>query len=249
MPPIEIRPFRRSDRDRLTDPVNAHVEAVLPGVTVPPNAVLSQLEHEPGEAVVDPWVAHRDAGDARSRAPPAVGSWSSLLGVPRYVVLLRGINVGSAKRVAMADLRALLEEMGYTAVRTHLNSGNVVLTGPSAPVGRIEKAITARTGLDVRCVVLTAKELRAIIDAHPFIDVVTNGSRMMAHVLGAEPDPDKLADAIKLDPDNARPGPRVIYQWCPDGLLKAPPVTDKLGVLVTARNWNTIAKLDALLSA
>ena len=40
MPPIEIRPFRRSDRDQLTDLVNAHVEAVLPGVTVPPNAVL-----------------------------------------------------------------------------------------------------------------------------------------------------------------------------------------------------------------
>lgn len=59
MPPIEIRPFRRSDRDQLTDLVNAHVEAVLPGVTVPPNAVLSQLEREPGEYVVDPWVTAR----------------------------------------------------------------------------------------------------------------------------------------------------------------------------------------------
>jgi GNAT superfamily N-acetyltransferase len=59
MPPIEIRSFRRSDRDQLTRLVNAHVEAVLPGVTVPPNAVLSQLEREPGEYVVDPWVAQR----------------------------------------------------------------------------------------------------------------------------------------------------------------------------------------------
>jgi uncharacterized protein (DUF1697 family) len=168
--------------------------------------------------------------------------------VPRYAVLLRGINVGSAKRVAMADLRGLLEDAGYTDVRTHLNSGNVILSGTSAPVRRIEQAITERTGLDVRCVVLTAKQLRAIVDGHPFPDVATNGSRMMVHVLGAEPDPDKLADAIALDPDNARPGPRVIYQWCPDGLLKAPPVTDKLGVFVTARNWNTIAKLDALIS-
>ena len=49
MSPIEIRPFRRGDRDQLTDLVNAHVEAVLPGVTVPPNAVLGQLEREPGE--------------------------------------------------------------------------------------------------------------------------------------------------------------------------------------------------------
>ncbi|HEX2300578.1 MAG TPA: hypothetical protein VHH34_19065, partial [Pseudonocardiaceae bacterium] len=59
MPPIEIRPFRRSDRDQLTDLVNAHVEAVLPGVSVSPNAVLSQLEREPDEIVVDPWVSTR----------------------------------------------------------------------------------------------------------------------------------------------------------------------------------------------
>jgi GNAT superfamily N-acetyltransferase len=59
MPPIEIRPFRRSDRDQLTDLVNAHIEAVLPGVTVPPNAVLGQLEREPDEYVVDPWVTAR----------------------------------------------------------------------------------------------------------------------------------------------------------------------------------------------
>jgi GNAT superfamily N-acetyltransferase len=59
MPPIAIRPFRRSDRDQLTRLVNAHVEAVLPGVTVSPNTVLSQLEREPGEYVVDPWVAQR----------------------------------------------------------------------------------------------------------------------------------------------------------------------------------------------
>lgn len=59
MPSIEIRPFRRSDRDQLTDLVNAHIDAVLPCVSVSPNAVLSQLEREPGEYVVDPWVIAR----------------------------------------------------------------------------------------------------------------------------------------------------------------------------------------------
>jgi uncharacterized protein (DUF1697 family) len=169
--------------------------------------------------------------------------------VPRYAVLLRGINVGTAKRVAMADLRTLLVDAGYPDVRTHLNSGNVILTGKSAPAARLEKAIAQGTGLDVRCVVLAAKELRAIVEGHPFADVATNGSRMFAHVLGAEPDPVKLDDALKLDPDNARPGPRVIYQWCPDGLLEAPPITAKIGVLVTARNWNTITRLDELITA
>jgi ribosomal protein S18 acetylase RimI-like enzyme len=59
VPPIEVRPFRRSDRTQLTELVNAHVDAVLPGVSVSPNAVLGQLEREPEEYIVDPWVATR----------------------------------------------------------------------------------------------------------------------------------------------------------------------------------------------
>jgi len=59
MPAIEIRPFRRDDRDQLTALVNAHVAAVIPGITVSVNAVLSQLEREPGEPITDPWVIQR----------------------------------------------------------------------------------------------------------------------------------------------------------------------------------------------
>ncbi|MFC4949409.1 hypothetical protein [Pseudonocardia sp. GCM10023141] len=69
MPSIEIRPFRRSDRDQLTDLVNAHIDAVLPGVSVSPNAVLSQLEREPGEYVVDRWVITRQPLVAIAAAP------------------------------------------------------------------------------------------------------------------------------------------------------------------------------------
>jgi GNAT superfamily N-acetyltransferase len=60
MSSIEIRPFNRSDREQLTALVNAHVEAVVPGVSISVNAVLSQLEREPGEYVVDPWVVERE---------------------------------------------------------------------------------------------------------------------------------------------------------------------------------------------
>lgn len=59
MSSIEVRPFRRSDRDQLTDLVNAHAEAVVPGMSVSVNAVLSQLERDPGEFIVDPWVSER----------------------------------------------------------------------------------------------------------------------------------------------------------------------------------------------
>ncbi|CAL9381488.1 GNAT family N-acetyltransferase [Streptomyces griseomycini] len=59
MPAPRVRPFRRADRDQLTDLVNAHVAAVVPGVSVSVNTVLSELERQPGEIVTDPWVAER----------------------------------------------------------------------------------------------------------------------------------------------------------------------------------------------
>lgn len=59
MPAVEIRPFTRADRDQLTELVNAHVGVLLPGVSVSVNTVLSQLEREPGEYVVDPWAVDR----------------------------------------------------------------------------------------------------------------------------------------------------------------------------------------------
>ena len=81
----------------------------------------------------------------------------------RYVALLRGINVGKAKRVAMADLRAALESLGYTDVATLLNSGNAVFTAPPAAAGRaaadIQAAVLARTGVSSRVTVLDAEEL------------------------------------------------------------------------------------------
>jgi uncharacterized protein (DUF1697 family) len=181
----------------------------------------------------------------------------TLRGVPRYAVLLRGINVGRAKRVAMADLRTLLEDAGYAAVRTHLNSGNVVLTGedadPAEHAERIEDAIRARLGMEVRCAVLTAEELRAIVDDHPFDGVADNGSRMMAHVYVRPIDPALVAGhpPVPQDPDRARVGDRAVYQWCPDGLMAAPDigpyVKSHLRTDVTARNWNTITKLAELI--
>ncbi|TQM02242.1 DUF1697 domain-containing protein [Pseudonocardia kunmingensis] len=177
----------------------------------------------------------------------------------RYVVLLRGINVGRAKRVAMADLRDLLTGMGYGAVRTHLNSGNVVLTGDDSGdadtcvhAARIEAAIRDRLGVDVRCAVLTADELRAIVDGHPFADVADNGSRMMAYVYVSPVDPALVAGhpPVPQDPERARVGDRAVYQWCPDGLMAAPDigpyVKEHLRTDVTARNWNTITTLAGL---
>ncbi|MEU3851141.1 N-acetyltransferase [Streptomyces sp. NPDC029554] len=68
MPAPEVRPFRRADRDQLTDLVNLHVAAVVPGVSVSVNTVLGDLERQPGEFVTDPWVAERATLVAEHRA-------------------------------------------------------------------------------------------------------------------------------------------------------------------------------------
>ncbi|MGY1808997.1 GNAT family N-acetyltransferase [Blastococcus sp. SYSU D00669] len=67
MTSVEVRPFRRADRDQLADLVNAHVATVVPGLAVPVNTLLSRLESEPGEFIVDPWVAERHTLVAEQR--------------------------------------------------------------------------------------------------------------------------------------------------------------------------------------
>jgi GNAT superfamily N-acetyltransferase len=67
MSSIEVRPFHRSDREQLTGLVNAHVAAVVPGISVSVNQVMAQLEREPGEFIVDPWVAERTTLVAEQR--------------------------------------------------------------------------------------------------------------------------------------------------------------------------------------
>ena len=87
----------------------------------------------------------------------------------------------------------------------------------------------------------------------PLGDVATDGSKLLGLFLSAPPAPELLADhdPVSLAPDQVALGDRVIYQWCPDGVLAAPPVAGfvekHLGVVVTGRNWNTITKLRALL--
>lgn len=172
----------------------------------------------------------------------------------RCAVLLRGINVGKAKRVAMAELRALLTGLGHRDVATLLNSGNVALTtslDPAALATQVHDAVLAELGVESRVLVLTRDEVAAVLASNPLTG--DDGSRMLALLLSAEPDPVREAahDALALDPDRTARGPRVVHQWCPDGVLAAPPVSAFVerhwGVDVTGRNRTTLGKLLVLL--
>ncbi|MGH3621597.1 MAG: DUF1697 domain-containing protein [Sciscionella sp.] len=179
--------------------------------------------------------------------------------MPRYVALLRGINVGGNKRIAMAELRELLAGLGHTDVRTHLQSGNVVFgaagTDSVELAGRIEEIIERRFGHSVRCLVRTRDELHAVIDGNPLGEHVDEGSKLIALFLSDAPDLSLLAehDPTAFAPEDIRLGDRVIYQWCANGVLGSPNVGDfvrkHLRLEVTGRNWNTVTKLGTLLDA
>lgn len=174
----------------------------------------------------------------------------------RCALLVRGVNVGG-KKLVMAQLRELLTGLGLADVRTVLNSGNAVFTTGSTPADLeplLESALADGLGVRARCLVRTGAELRAVLDGHPFPDLVTNGSRMIALLTSADPLPEVLAahDPRLVDPGHVALGERVVYQWCPDGVLAAPDVSTLVvrgwGVAVTGRNWNTLEKLVALTS-
>src|SRR4051812_29217107 len=97
-----------------------------------------------------------------------------------HVVLLRGINLGSRNRVAMAELRDMLTDAGFGDVRTYLQSGNVVLASDASPEEirtDVERLIADRFGLEIAVVVRTRDELAEIVERNPLRDVATDPKR------------------------------------------------------------------------
>jgi uncharacterized protein (DUF1697 family) len=175
--------------------------------------------------------------------------------VTRQIVFLRGINVGGHRRVPMGDLRALLEGLGYEGVRTHLQSGNVVLESNASPAAlgkAIEKGIAAELGVDVEVFVRTRDELADVIARDPLGKVAHNPSRYLVSFLSAKPKAVRVreAKAVDVEPEQFVISGREIYAWHPDGVhaSKLAKVLSerRLGVTATARNWNTVTKLLAL---
>lgn len=175
----------------------------------------------------------------------------------RLVVMMRGINVGGAKKVPMAELRTALSDAGHTGVSTILATGNVVLDGDDleAAAAGVEQLVEDRFGVSSRCLARSATEIDELVAADPFSGVATNGSRYLAVFLSGDlPRELLVADSpIDLPAESVVVGDRVIYQWCPDGILEAEPVGDAVmkhtDLFVTARNWNTVLKIQARLES
>lgn len=169
--------------------------------------------------------------------------------MPRFVAFLRGINVGGNKLVPMAELRTLFERLGFSDVRTLLQSGNVVFTasGSTALERKCQTEFSKCFGFSSDFVVRSAAEFTKIIASNPFPKE-------------AKKDPGHLLVMFLREPASAsgfsaflkkHSGPEVIrhknkelYIYYPEGVGRS---KLKIPFNGTARNWNTVLKVDALL--
>ncbi len=175
----------------------------------------------------------------------------------RQVALLRGINVGGHNKLPMAPLRAALAELGYRDVHTHLQSGNAVFDTSARPKRveeQVSELIADRFGLAVPVVVRTLDEVASVVADNPLPDAAREPAVFLVMFLSAAPDP-AVVDALDpaaFAPDVFRLRGREIYLHCPDGIrnsaLAAFPWGKRLGLTATARNWNTVTRLLAMLS-
>jgi uncharacterized protein (DUF1697 family) len=178
--------------------------------------------------------------------------------VTRYALLLRGINVGRAHRIGMADLRALLQAEGHGEVRTLLQSGNVVLDSelPADELAlSVERALEQRFGFAVPTVVRSADELLAVVARDPLRGVATERTRYVVSFFAGDVPPglDERLRAVDPVDDAFAVDGRELYLWCPHGQLQSPLATalgkHRDGPVGTARNWATVLKVAELLQA
>ena len=168
--------------------------------------------------------------------------------VTRYVILLRGINVGGRNSLPMKELRDILESLGCESVKTYIQSGNVVLSAPVAPdATAITTAIEKQFGFAPRVLVIPGDRFESVSRANPYKDEKVEGKHL--HI-------SYLAGPVSADVDGleARKGPReeftltadALYLLAPDGIARSKLANDAeklLGVEATSRNWNTVCKL------
>jgi uncharacterized protein (DUF1697 family) len=168
------------------------------------------------------------------------------------ILLLRGINLGPHKRVAMPELRTLLSDAGFSDVRTYVASGNVVLSSDAAPASvgaEAERLIAGRFGLEVDVIARTGDELAEVVARNPLGDVAVNPKRYQVSFLDAELDPAVLEriTALRAEPERLVAIGRELYAWHPDGIgrskLWGKLGGNGLGVRATARNWTTVTTL------
>ena len=168
----------------------------------------------------------------------------------RYACMLRGINVGGQRKLAMKELLSLCTALGFTDVESYLQSGNLVLDttlDASALETTLQQAICSEFGyVDVDVLARSAADLAAVLAALPASWTAYDPAALYFTFLKSVPTLEALPGADFL-PDEFCLGERVIYVHCPSGYGKTKLNNSyferKLKLRATTRNWNTTTKL------
>ncbi|RIK46479.1 MAG: hypothetical protein DCC58_03035 [Chloroflexi bacterium] len=176
-----------------------------------------------------------------------------------YIALLRGINVGGATSFPMADLRALASDLGFTSVRTLLQSGNLIFRAAAQPTADLEQQLEAATAARREhhpdYIVRAAAEWQALVAANPFpAAAAADPTRLVVMCLKTVPTDEQVRalQAAISGPETLEVRGREAYIIYPNGQGRSQLTTNvvekHLVTRATARNWNTVLKIDALLS-
>jgi uncharacterized protein (DUF1697 family) len=160
----------------------------------------------------------------------------------RWAALLRAVNVGGRNKVPMAELRRVLEDAGYSDVRTVIASGNVVFAHAEPRAAEIETLVEATFGVRTTVILRSAAQLRRLVASNPF-----DGSTYAAF-LAAKPRAGTLGALEGLD-RFALVGSDLVLHF-PDGYaaaqLTGAVIEKRLGIEATVRNWRTVLRLAEL---
>ena len=174
-----------------------------------------------------------------------------------YVALLRGINVGGHRTVAMSDLRDLFDDLGFTGVKTLLQSGNIIFDARRRSTTRLEDLLEKETakqfGLATNYLVRSATEFKKIVSDNPFAgEAKSDPSHLVVMFLKQSPRAGSLDElrASLHEPESLRCKGKQLYIVYSKGIgrskLTGTLLERKLRTVGTARNWNTILKLNRL---
>lgn len=170
-----------------------------------------------------------------------------------YIALFRGINVSGQKLIKMADLKLLFEELNFTNVITYIQSGNVIFTSKIIDYKilskLISKIINAQYNFEVEIIIKTPEELKYVLDNNPFIKQNNNPKRNYVTFLFNEPTKENILNFSKTDyaPEEFFINKNIFYFYSPNGYGNAKMnnnfIENKLKVIATTRNWQTVNKL------
>ena len=171
--------------------------------------------------------------------------------MPVYIALLRGINIGPHKRMKMEKLRASCEELGFTGVKTYIQSGNLIFKAPRLSPAALSKklgdCIVKDFGFSADVISRSLEEMKTIIDGNRFTkDPGIDLAKLHVVFLSqpASPAALKKLQELMLAPDRMMQRDKEIYFYFPNGVsgssLWKHPLDRVTGVAGTMRNWKTV---------